>query len=329
MKYRNIEPPELPPPIGDVLKWAVVDKLWGRRREAPRRYHVPVVPPDTALLASDAPSLTWVGHATWIVRLGGLTLYTDPNWSTTIGPTLSRNVPPGVALEGAPPPDVVLVSHNHRDHLDAPTVARIGGAPTWVVPEGLGHFFRRRGFPRVVELPWWGEHCVKGPGGAGEVRIAFVPSQHWSQRGPFDRNRSLWGGFVVIGEAGTAGTAGTAGRAGAAGDERRIYFAGDTSYFGGFREIGRRHGPLDAALLPIGAYDPEWFMRRQHMNPEDAVRAFRDLGARLLCAMHWGTFKLTDEPLDEPPQELERERQRQGVPATAVWVPAIGESLRL
>jgi L-ascorbate metabolism protein UlaG (beta-lactamase superfamily) len=304
MKYRNTEEPFVPHGFGTVWKWAVADKVWGRRRQSPRRMSVPVAAPDLALIASDAPSLTWIGHATWLVRLGGKTLLTDPNWSDSLGPGIDRNVPPALPLERARP-DVVLVSHNHRDHLDAPTIARLGPSPTYVVPEGLGRFFRRRGCEKVIELAWWSEVDVDG------VRIAFVPSQHWSQRGPFDRNDTLWGGFV------------------ARADGRSVYFAGDTAYFGGFREIGQRFPSLDAALLPIGAYDPEWFMRKQHMNPDDALRAFLDLGARLCCAMHWGTFKLTDEPLDEPPRLLEEARRREGVEEGKVWIPAIGESRRL
>src|SRR5690606_23873644 len=161
------------------------------------------------------------------------------------------------------------------------------------------------GLDRVIEMRWWQTEVVEG------IAITFVPSQHWSQRGPTDRNRSLWGGFVI--EA----------------DGLRLYFAGDTAYFSGFAEIGRRFPGIDAAMLPIGAYDPEWFMRKQHMNPEDALGAFEQLGARLFCAMHWGTFKLTDEPLDEPPALLEALRAERGIDPASVWVAAIGESRRL
>ncbi len=304
MKYKNLEPPYLPQTFGAVWKWAVADKIWGRRRQTPGRFRMPTTKPDEALIASPAPSLTWIGHATWLVRLNGKTILTDPNWSTSLGPGIRRNVDPGLPLERATP-DIVLVSHNHRDHLDAPTIERIGGGPTYVVPEGMGYFFTKRGFPKVHELPWWGEITVDG------VTIAFVPSQHWSQRGVLDRNDSLWGGFV------------------ASHGIHRVYFAGDTAYFGGFAEIGRRYPGISAALLPIGAYDPEWFMRKQHMNPDDAMRAFLDLGAALFCAMHWGTFKLTDEPLDEPPQLLELARVREKVALDKVWVPAIGESRAL
>jgi len=173
------------------------------------------------------------------------------------------------------------------------------------VPAGLGPFFTRRGADKVIELEWWAHTQLGG------LTIHFVPSQHWSQRGPADKNETLWGGFVL--EAASSS----------------VYFAGDTAYFEGFGEIGRRFPGIAAALLPIGAYDPEWFMRVQHMNPEDAVKAFQSLGARLLCAMHWGTFKLTDEPLDEPPRLLEEIRRREQIPAERVWVAGIGESRRL
>jgi len=287
-----------------VLRWALWHKITGRRRRAPPRADVPVTEADAALMRSDAPSITWVGHATWIVRLGGRTIVTDPVWSESLGPGLSRNVAPGVAPRDVSP-DVILVSHNHRDHLDAPTIERLGPEPLYLCGRGLGDFFRRRGHSRVVELDWG--QTVEAEG----VAITFVPSQHWSQRGPLDKNETLWGGFVA--EAGG----------------HSVYFAGDTAYFGGFRDIGRDFPDLDAALLPIGAYDPEWFMRPQHMNPFDAMQAFVDLGAQRLCAMHWGTFKLTDEPLDEPPALLEEARQQLGVPRREIWLAAIGESLRL
>lgn len=300
MRYRNLEPPHEPQRLGAVLRWALLDRVTGRRRRAPRRAEVPRVAPDLARI-DRAPSLTWVGHATWLVCMAGQRVVTDPVWSSSIGPGIARNVEPGVPLAQAAP-TVVLISHNHRDHLDAPTIERIGDQATYVVPQNLGGFFRKRGLTRVHELDWWQSLTI------GALSVTFVPSQHWSQRGLRDRNETLWGGYVLQGA------------------ERAVYFAGDTAFFNGFRTIGERFPGIDAALLPIGAYDPQWFMRQQHMNPDDAVAAFRDLGARLLCAMHWGTFKLTDEPLDEPPRLLEAARQREGIPAEQVWVAAIGET---
>ncbi len=298
MRYRNLEPQYEPHSLATVLKW-----MSRRRRPAPKRAEVPVQVPDFGLIAR-AASLTWIGHATWLVRLCGRSIVTDPVWSETLGPGITRNVRPPMSIDQASP-DVVLVSHNHRDHLDAPTIGRIGPEATYLVPMGLGSFFTKRKCRRVVEMEWWQSEAV------GDLRVTFVPSQHWSQRGPFDRNDTLWGGYVIEGEG------------------KKVYFAGDTAYFDGFAEIGRRHPGIDAALLPIGAYDPEWFMRSQHMNPEDAVNAFVALRAELLCAMHWGTFKLTDEPLDEPPRLLEEHRARAGIPPERVWVAAIGETRAL
>jgi len=304
VRFRNQEPPLVPHGFGAIFKWAVVDRILGRRRRTPKRAPVPVVEPDRAALSAAAPALTWVGHATWLVQLAGQRVLTDPVWSNKLGPGVHRNVAPGLPLEEARP-TVVVVSHNHRDHLDAPTIDRLGREPVYVVPAALGRFFRKRGCARVVELGWWETTDVDG------LRVTLVPSQHWSQRGLFDRNDTLWGGFVLEG------------------DGKRVYFAGDTAYFGGFRAIGERFPGLDAALLPIGAYEPDWFMRKQHMGPDDALRAFADLGARLLCAMHWGTFKLTDEDLLEPPAMLDRLRREGGFDADAVWVAAIGETRAL
>jgi L-ascorbate metabolism protein UlaG (beta-lactamase superfamily) len=174
-----------------------------------------------------------------------------------------------------------------------------------VVGKGLGAWFRREGLPKVVELDWWERADVDG------LAITFVPAQHWSRRGLLDEDQTLWGGFVI------------------ADGRRRVYHSGDTAYFSGFAEIGARVGPLDAAMLPIGAYEPRWFMRPQHMNPEDAVRAFVDLGAARFFAMHWGTFKLTDEPLDEPPALLRALWSARGLHAARLFVPAVGETVAL
>jgi L-ascorbate metabolism protein UlaG (beta-lactamase superfamily) len=164
--------------------------------------------------------------------------------------------------------------------------------------------FQGEGLPST-ELGWWRSTRV------GEVTITFVPAQHWSRRGPFDGNATLWGGFVIQGRRAT------------------VYHSGDTAWFEGFAEIGRRFPGIDAALLPIGAYDPAWFMEKQHMNPEQALAAFGALGARTFVAMHWGTFKLTDEPLDEPPRRLEAERLRLGLPVDRVRVLAVGETVEM
>lgn len=303
-RFKNLDGSD-PHPFSNIFRWAVVDKLAGRRRKSPARAPVPRVEPDLAALATppapgEGARLTWLGHASWLVQLDGISLLIDPVLRDTLSGIIHRNVPPGVALEQLPPIAASLVSHNHYDHLDLPTLTRVG-AP---VVTGLGHarIFAGAKLP-CTELDWWQSTQV------GPVKVTYVPSQHWSRRGLNDINEMLWGGFVVEGSS------------------ARLYHSGDTAYFDGFREIGRRFPGLDAAMLPIGAYDPEWFMSKQHMNPEEAVRAFEDLGAAHFLAMHWGTFKLTDEPLDEPPQRLDAEWSRRGWKREPLHVLPVGGSL--
>jgi L-ascorbate metabolism protein UlaG (beta-lactamase superfamily) len=288
-----------------LLRWTVWDRVTGKRRRSPDRAPVPFVKADLAALATPpAPGeparVTWLGHATFLVQLDGVSLLTDPALMPSITGGIPRNVPPGVPIEKLPRIDAVLVSHSHYDHLDLPTIERIG-APV-IAGLGLERFFRDRHL-FATELGWWSAARV------GPVKITFVPSQHWSRRGLFDTNRTLWGGFVIQGSRAT------------------LYHAGDTAYFDGFKEIGARFPGLDAALLPIGAYDPAWFMSRMHLDPEQALQAFLDLGATTFVAMHWGTFKLADEPLDEPPVRLEAERVRRRLPKERVRVLAVGESI--
>ena len=261
--------------------------------------------PDAVALKNPPPlgqgvRLTWIGHASWLAQLDGVSLLVDPVLSDSIGPGVRRRVPPALDVADLPQLDAQLVTHNHRDHLDLPSLGRVR-RPV-VAGLGLTRFFAAKGL-ECTELDWWGETKI------GPVTVRFVPSQHWSRRGLSDANATLWGGFVIEGSS------------------ARIYHSGDTAYFEGFTEIGRRSGPIDAALLPIGAYDPAWFMSKQHLNPEEAVQAFRDLGAREFVAMHWGTFQLTDEPLDEPPARLNAEWQRLALDPAHCHVPAIGTSL--
>jgi len=304
-RFKNLDG-SVPQSFDTVFKWAVTDKLTGRRRKSPARAPMPRVEPDLAALATPpAPGqgarLTWLGHASWLVQLDGVSLLIDPVLRDAINVVIRRNVPPGVPPEKLPPIAASLVSHNHYDHLDLPSLEQVR-AP---VITGLGHQRIFRGGARLpcTELDWWGSTKV------GAVTVHYVPSQHWSRRGLNDANQMLWGGFVIEGSS------------------ARLYHSGDTAYFEGFKEIGRRYPGIDAAMLPIGAYDPAWFMSKQHMNPEEAVQAFEDLGARRFMAMHWGTFKLTDEPLDEPPQRLDAEWTRRGWQREKLHVLAVGESL--
>ena len=288
-----------------VFRWAVLDRLTGRRRRNPAAAAVPAVAPDLARLAippapGEPARITWLGHASWLVQLDGASLLIDPIFGKRISGVIARNVPAPLQPGQLPRIDATLVSHSHYDHYDRPSVLAVN-APV-VAGTGLG-----KGLPMAVRsLGWWDSDWI-----TDRVRVTFVPSQHWSRRGLFDVNETLWGGFVIEGS------------------RSRIYHAGDTAYFNGFARIGERFPDLDAALLPIGAYDPPWFMERQHMNPEQAVQAFLDLGSRRFVAMHWGTFKLTDEPLEEPPERLRAEWERRALPPARLNIPAIGETLEL
>ena len=302
-RFVNLDGSE-PHQLSAVMKWALVDRVLGRRRRDFTPTATPRVRPDLEQLArppavGEPARLTWIGHASWLVQLDGASLLIDPVFSESIGPGINRHVPAALSVEQLPAIDAQLVTHNHRDHLDLPSLRAVG-RPV-VAGLGLAAFFDEHEL-RCSELEWWGEARVGG------VTVRFVPSQHWSRRGLSDTNETLWGGFVIEGS--TA----------------RIYHSGDTAYFEGFGEIGRRCGAIDAALLPIGAYDPAWFMSKQHMNPEEATRAFVDLGARHFFAMHHGTFKLTDEPMAEPPQRLIAEWQRRALDPAVCHVLPIGGS---
>lgn len=227
-------------------------------------------------------SLTWIGHATVLIQIDGKNILTDPIWSercspiSFIGPKRFTN--PGIKLEDLPPIDIIIISHNHYDHMDLPTLKALDERDKPTIFAGLKNkdFLQGEGLTNVIELDWWDIRIEK------DIKITFTPTQHFSGRGIFDREETLWGSYIIEGK------------------EKTIYFAGDTGYFPGFKEIGSKFPNIDVAILPIGAYEPRWFMKPIHMNPEDTFQAYRDLGAKYLLPMHYLTFVLTDEALDEP-----------------------------
>jgi N-acyl-phosphatidylethanolamine-hydrolysing phospholipase D len=315
--FRNPWVEATAPSFGNVFRWLLVHRTTRPLPKDPDRSVFRRAQPAFAVPRAprDRITVTWVGHSSALVQLGGLNILTDPMWSARASPLPflgpRRWVPPGIAFADLPPIDLVLQSHNHYDHLDGRTIRRLARAhpeATWLVPSGLAPFVRDRGVGHVTELDWWEEAAVGG------VRVACTPAQHFSGRKFRDRGDTLWCGWALVAPA-PAG--------------RRVFFAGDTGYHPEFKSIGARYGPFDLALLPIGAYEPRWFMRYLHMNPEEAVTACRALGARAMVPIHWGTFKLTDEAMDEPPLRARAAWRAAGLPMEAYRQLLHGETCAL
>ena len=268
---------------------------------------------DGAFLRENArhsvPTVTWVGHATLLVQMDHVAFLSDPIWSGRPSPVSfagpRRFVPPGIALEDLPPIDFVIVSHNHYDHLDLPTLSALAERDPetrFFVPLANAKLLRDEGVANVEELDWGETREVRG------VVVHCLPARHWSRRGLRDMGRSLWSSWAVTGP------------------ERRFYFAGDSGYFDGFARIADALGPFDLAAVPIGAYEPAAMMRAGHLNPEEAVRAAVDLRASRAIAIHYGTFDLSDEPLDEPPRRFRRAAAASALGEAGAWVLRIGET---
>lgn len=293
---------------GDELGFIDGLRFFGRRIRVsitPRSGAASIVPYDRAAIER-SPSLTWIGHSTFLVRMDGVAFLTDPMFSPRASPFSfmgpGRMVSPGIPLEKVPAVDFVLLSHDHYDHADLPTVKELSrrGVP-FIVPPGLGEWIRRVG-GKAIELARW--QAVEREG----VRIESVPAQHFSGRTLFDRNRRAWTGWVVSGAT------------------RRFYHAGDTGYTSDLRTIGERLGPIDLAAVPIGAYLPAAMMHSIHTTPEEALQIGVDVRASRIVAMHFGTFDLADEPVDEPPRRFRVEAERLGLGPDRVWIMKVGET---
>jgi L-ascorbate metabolism protein UlaG (beta-lactamase superfamily) len=254
--------------------------------------------------------LTFLGHSSWLIQTAAANLLLDPMYSRRAGPLNWFGPPrvrmPAIPFDALPPVSTILLSHNHYDHCDLATLRRLANAfdPLVVTPLGNARLVRSAGIRRVEEIDWW-QSARSAP-----MDVVLTPAQHFSARNPFDRNRALWGGFTIELHG------------------LRIYFAGDTGYGSFFGEIGERLGPIDLALLPIGAYEPRWFMKDVHMNPAEAVQAHIDLGTKQSLGMHFGTFQLTTEGIDDPPRALAEARERNAIATDAFRVLNFGDSFR-
>ncbi len=271
----------------------------------------------------DEPQVTWLGHVSILLQVDGLNILIDPTLAGFAGPYgrfgAPRRVPPVIAPERLPPIDVVLISHNHYDHLCDATIGRlmaVGQRPLFFVPLGLKPWFEARRIANVTELDWWGQadlgRAAQGASGTG-LRLRFTPAQHWSRRTPWDTNASLWGGYMIEWR-----------RRGA--PDWRFLFPGDTGYSADFKAIRARLGVIDFLALPIGAYLPRDFMKNMHVNPADAVQLMLDLEARQAMGVHWGTFMLTQESFDQPPRDLATALGERGLAADRVWLMRHGET---
>ena len=288
---------------------AVPRMLLSRRTPWPKRVNQAAAqppPPDPTSIV-----VTFVGHSTFLIQTSEGNLLTDPVWAERAGPYgvvgPQRVRAPAIGLEDLPPIDVILLSHNHYDHCDLKTLGTLARRfePIVIAPLGNARLLQSAGLRRVEELDWW-QRATTPP-----MPIRLTPAHHFSARGPFDRNRALWGGFMI-----------TVAR-------RDIYFAGDTAYAPIFREIRDRLGAPDLSLLPIGAYEPRWFMRSVHMNPAEAVQAHLDLQSAQSIAMHFGTFQLTTEGIDDPVLALEDARRARGVADGHFRMLGFGASMRI
>ncbi|MBN2089200.1 MBL fold metallo-hydrolase, partial [candidate division KSB1 bacterium] len=295
LKWRlGMMPPETAPIDPDSLK----------------SYHPIIVEPETTRIqypAADKIQITWFGHCSFLIQIVGKNILTDPVFSKSASPIPflgpQREVPLPMPLDHLPPIDIVIISHDHYDHLDKSTIKYLGNKPKYFVPLKLRKWFQNLGITNVVELDWWQSEMMDS------LRFTAVPAQHFSGRLPFQFNKTLWAGWVIE----------------AAGE--KIYFAGDTGYCPHFKEIAARMGKIKIAFLPIGAYRPYWFMQAIHLDPAEAFQAFHDLNADYAIGMHWGTFKLSDEPLGEPPLYLKKVLQAAGLGGDKMIMLRFGETV--
>jgi N-acyl-phosphatidylethanolamine-hydrolysing phospholipase D len=305
--FRNLDP---------AYDYTMTGRTWGLLRRAVTRTPARGRPP--AAVANDGaelrangtrPTVTWIGHATLLVQLDGVNIVTDPNWADHVGPPVfgvERLVAPGLRFEDLPRIHAVVISHDHYDHLDLATVQRLAREhhPTFFVPLGIGAWLAERGIDNVVELDWWQSRTFRG------LTFTATPAQHGSGRGLLDQNERLWASWVIAGARG-----------------KRLFFGGDTGYSSALAEIGRRLGPFDVAMLPIGGYSAFTARHPNHLNPEEAVKLFEDLHGRMLVPMHWGTFALNREPFREPPERLLAEALRRGE-EESIALLSQGQSIR-
>ncbi|WP_419885264.1 MBL fold metallo-hydrolase [Paenibacillus sp. B-A-8] len=306
-RYHNVDNVSTDKTLKEFRQW----REERRRKKKDYSYVVPNTPPRLSYLSENSleSTITWIGHSTFFLQYEGMNIITDPIWARRLG-FEKRLGQPGIAISEVPPIDLILISHSHYDHLHIASIRKLYRAgTTLVVPVGLKRKMLRKGFRNCMEMEWWQEIKL------GKIKLTFVPTQHWTRRTPWDTNTSHWGGYILEP---------------AESENKRLspnlYFAGDSGYFPGFKEIGNRY-KIDITLMPIGAYEPEWFMTSQHVNPEEAIQAFLDVGAETMIPMHYGTFRLADDTAREALDRMESARVKHGISENRIRTLSYGETL--
>lgn len=307
MRFSNMDPTiRGSKKLSEFLKW----QLNRRVTTWPRHVLNSMMPTLPQVIDSDEAYITFINHSTDLIQVAGLTVLTDPIFSKRAGPFSligpKRARPPGIKIGELPPIDIVLISHNHYDHMDMRSIRKIWKKhqPLFIVPLNNGKKLHTKGVYNIIELNWWQEYSLNK-----DQSIILTPAQHWSGRGLFDRCKTLWGGYIIKSK------------------NMKIFFAGDTGYNNHFQEIRKRYGTMNVSILPIGAYEPRWFTHEQHMNPEEAVRAHIDLGSELSIGIHFGTFALTNEGIDDPIIELKKSLQLHHIPEKKFIAPEHGQTI--
>lgn len=291
----------------DVLKWWLSGNDKGKWHKVEEHEAIQSVPQKT--VSDDEFHVTFVNHATFLLQIDGLNILTDPIWSYRaspyqwIGPKRMR--PPGIKFEDLPPIDLVLISHNHYDHLDIRTIQQLNKKhePQFIMPLGVERYLHEQGIHQTTHLDWWEDYSFNQ-----QISLTAVPARHFAGRGLFDRNKTLWCGYVLHTSLGN------------------IYFAGDTGYSGFISDIGNRFGPMHTSFIPIGAYKPRWFMEPIHLSPEDAVMAHQDLQSKHSIAMHFGTFPMADDGMEDPTDDLKKAREKYGITDGEFIIPEEGNT---
>ncbi|MBS4190413.1 MBL fold metallo-hydrolase [Bacillus sp. FJAT-49705] len=304
IRYENYDNVSTTKSFSDML-------LWSKERRAKKKDLTVQIPQHDAKEIKrlyenrTESSITWIGHSTFLIQLNGVNILTDPVWARRMG-FQKRMTEPGIPIDELPNIDVVFISHGHYDHLDFGTIKKLKGNPAFYVPIGLKSAFTQRGYLNVTEASWWDEFSFRS------LNMIFVPAQHWTKRSLTDTNTSHWGGWVLVDRI----------------SDERIYFVGDTGYFRGFKEIGEKFD-LDIVLMPIGAYEPEWFMKDSHINPEDAIKAFLELEGKTFIPMHYGAYRLANDTGPEALERMYKEWDRLELTKEALTVLKLGETLWL